>query len=280
MERKEILETYYSEWNEDDRLLSRFGQIEFLTTIRFIEKYLKPGMKILEVGAGTGRYAHYFARKGYTVHAVELVEKNITVFKEKTLPEEKITIIQGDAVNLCTEKDNEYDIVLHLGPMYHLAAVSERKSAVREALRVTKPGGKVFMAYILNEMTVINYFFRNSHIDDPKEREDIFSSNWRLAENKKKHLSFYRIEDINALMSGFDVNRLHLVGTDMISGAMRELLSALTEEEFLCYAEYIYSICERADMIGLSGHVLDIFEKNAWSSRQKDNGFFCRQTSI
>ena len=56
MDRKEILENYYSEWNEDDRLLSRFGQVEFLTTIRFVEKYLKPGMKILEIGAGTGRY--------------------------------------------------------------------------------------------------------------------------------------------------------------------------------------------------------------------------------
>ena len=95
MNRKEILENYYNEWNEDDRLLSRFGQVEFLTTIRFIEKYLKPGMKILEVGAGTGRYSHYFARKGYTVDAVELVERNIVGFKEKTLPTEKVTIIQG-----------------------------------------------------------------------------------------------------------------------------------------------------------------------------------------
>ena len=86
MSRKEILENYYNEWNEDDRLLSRFGQVEFLTTIRFVEKYLKPGMKILEVGAGTGRYSHYFARKGYTVDAVELVERNIVGFKEKTLP--------------------------------------------------------------------------------------------------------------------------------------------------------------------------------------------------
>lgn len=63
MNRKEILENYYSEWNEEDRLLSRFGQVEFLTTIRFVEKYLKHGMKLLEVGAGTGRYSHYFARK-------------------------------------------------------------------------------------------------------------------------------------------------------------------------------------------------------------------------
>lgn len=261
MDRKEILENYYSEWNEDDRLLSRFGQVEFLTTIRFVEKYLKPGMKILEVGAGTGRYSHYFARKGYTVDAVELTERNIAGFKEKTLPNEKVSIVQGDAVNLCMLKDNAYDIVLHLGPMYHLAAESERKAAISEALRVTKPNGKVFMAYILNEMTVINYFFRNGHINEAEAREQIISSNWRFEENKRKHLAFYRIEDINSLMSGFDSNRLHLVGTEMLSGAMRELLLSMSDEEFFYYTEYIYSICERTDMIGMSGHLLDIFEK-------------------
>ncbi|MBQ7874696.1 MAG: class I SAM-dependent methyltransferase [Oscillospiraceae bacterium] len=261
MDRKDILNDYYSDWNEDDRLLSRFGQVEFLTTIRFIEKYLKPGMKILEVGAGTGRYSHYFARKGYTVDAVELVERNIVGFKEKTLPNEKVNVYQGDAVNLCMAKDNDYDIVLHLGPMYHLSNESERKAAISEALRVTKPNGIVFMAYILNEMTVINYFFRNGHINEKEAREDIISSDWRLTENKRKHLAFYRIEDINALMNEFNVNRLHLVGTEMLSGGIRELLSEMSDEEFFYYTEYIYSICERTDMIGMSGHLLDIFEK-------------------
>lgn len=261
MDRKEILENYYSEWNEDDRLLSRFGQVEFLTTIRFIEKYLKPGMKILEVGAGTGRYSHYFARKGYMVDAVELVETNIIEFKEKTLPNENVNIVQGDAVNLYMLKDNDYDIVLHLGPMYHLSTDADRKAAIKESLRVVKPNGKVFMAYILNEMTVINYFFRNGHIYDEDERNSIISSNWRFKENKRKHLAFYRIEDVNTLMSEFNVKRLHLVGTEMISGAMRELLLSMSDEEFLYYTDYIYSICERADMIGMSGHLLDVFEK-------------------
>lgn len=262
MDRKEILENYYNEWNEDDRLLSRFGKVEFLTTIRFIEKYLEPGMKILEIGAGTGRYSHYFARKGYTVDAVELVDRNILEFKEKTLPEENISIVQGDAINLSMLNDNEYDIVLHLGPMYHLSTDLERKASVSEAIRVTKPNGKIFMAYILNEMTIINYFFRNGHINEADEKTTILSANWRFEKNPKKHICFYRIENVNALMGEFDVKRLHLVGTEMISGAMRELLLSMTDEEFLYYTEYVYSICERPDMIGMSGHLLDIFEKN------------------
>lgn len=261
MDRKDILDNYYNEWNEDDRLLSRFGQVEFLTTVRFIEKYLKSGMKILEVGAGSGRYSHYFARKGYEVHAVELVERNIEDFKEKTLPGENVTIIQGDAFDLHMLKDDEYDIVLHLGPMYHLFDEADRKAAVSEALRVTKPKGIVFMAYILNEMTVLNYFFRNGHINEEDARTDIIASNWRLPQNRRKHLTFYRIEDINTLMRDFHVKRLHLVGTEMLSGGIRELLLSLSDEEFLYYTEYIYSISERPDMIGLSGHLLDIFEK-------------------
>ena len=58
------LQAYYETHDEDGRLLSRTGQIEFLTTMRYIEKYLKPGMRILEIGAATGRYSHTLARMG------------------------------------------------------------------------------------------------------------------------------------------------------------------------------------------------------------------------
>ena len=67
MERMEALTNYYTTHNEDARLTSKHGMIEFLTTIHYVEKYLKPGMRILEIGAGTGRYSHYFAQNGYDV---------------------------------------------------------------------------------------------------------------------------------------------------------------------------------------------------------------------
>ena len=100
MERMEELKNYYTTHDEDARLASKSGMVEFLTTIRYIEKYLEPGMRILEIGAGTGRYAHYFARNGYAVDAVELLEHNIEVFKANTKANERITVQQGDAVNL------------------------------------------------------------------------------------------------------------------------------------------------------------------------------------
>ena len=79
---KEILTEFYNSYDEDRRLRSRHGMVEFLTTMHYIETYLKPGDRVLEVGAGTGRYSHALARQGYTVDAVELVEHNIKVFRK------------------------------------------------------------------------------------------------------------------------------------------------------------------------------------------------------
>ncbi|MBE6772209.1 MAG: class I SAM-dependent methyltransferase, partial [Ruminococcaceae bacterium] len=111
---------FYNRIDEDSRLLSKHGRIEFLTTTKYIEKYLKDGMKIIEIGAGTGRYSHYFAQKGFEVDAVELIEHNIEIFKSKTQPNEKVSIRQGNATNLFEFPDESYGVTLLLGPMYHL----------------------------------------------------------------------------------------------------------------------------------------------------------------
>ena len=80
-----LKEFYEKHCDEDARLGSRHGAVEFLTTMRYIEKYLKPGDRVIEIGAGTGRYSHALARKGYAVDAVELLGHNIDVFRRNTL---------------------------------------------------------------------------------------------------------------------------------------------------------------------------------------------------
>ena len=77
MQPNRYLNEFYQSYDEDLRLTTRHGSVEFLTTMRYLERYLKPGDRLLEVGAGTGRYAHALARRGWLVDAVELVEHNI-----------------------------------------------------------------------------------------------------------------------------------------------------------------------------------------------------------
>ena len=80
MKSSQYIIDFYNHYDEDNRLALKYGMVEFLTTMHYIEKYLKQGDKILEIGAGTGRYSHTLARQGYCVDAVELVEHNIEVF--------------------------------------------------------------------------------------------------------------------------------------------------------------------------------------------------------
>ena len=108
----EALTNFYSNYDEEGRLLSKHGQVEFLTTMRYIQKYLRPGMRVLEIGAATGRYSHTLARQGYRVDAVELVQHNIDIFNMLTQPGENIAIRQGNAKDLSCFEDDTFDMTL------------------------------------------------------------------------------------------------------------------------------------------------------------------------
>ncbi|MBQ8431789.1 MAG: methyltransferase domain-containing protein [Clostridia bacterium] len=261
MERMEALTNYYMTHNEDARLTSKHGMVEFLTTIHYVEKYLKPGMRILEIGAGTGRYSHYFAGQGYEVDAVELMECNIEVFKANTTPDEKITVQQGDAIDLQGIALEQYDITLLLGPMYHLYTEEDKRSAMSEAFRVTKRGGIVFAAYCNNDMTVYQFGFLRGGFQTGEHNELINFETFRLDSTPKEVFALYRQEDINQLMRHFSIQRLHYVGTDMLTHFIGGAVDAMDDETFALYMKYHLCICERPDMVGATNHMLDVFRK-------------------
>jgi len=261
MEVQALLTEYYSNYDEDSRLRSRHGMVEFLTTMRYIEKYLRPGMRILEVGAATGRYSHALAQAGYQVDAVELVEHNIEIFKQKTMPGETVTIRQADARDLSAYEENTFDLTLVLGPMYHLFTVEDQKQALREAIRVTKPGGVIFAAYCGNEATMVQYCFGRGMIRQQRYRDLIDPVTFKASSDPMELFVLYRREDIDALMWDFSVERLHYIGTDMATNYMRGAIDEMEDELFDLYLQYHFTICERSDCVGTSHHILDIFRK-------------------
>lgn len=261
METLKALTDYYDRYDEEGRLTSRHGSVEYLTTMRYIEKYLRPGMRVLEIGAATGRYSHALARQGYQVDAVELVEHNVKIFREKTQPGENVTIRQGNAKELSMFPDETFDITLLLGPMYHLFTVGEQKQALSEAIRVTKRDGIVFAAYCGNEATMVQYCFGKGMIRDAHLRSKIDSVTFKASSDPAELFQLYRREDIDDLMEGFDTERLHYVGTDMATNYMREAIDSMDDELFGLYLAYHFSICERSDLTGASHHILDVFRK-------------------
>ena len=261
MEMINALTEYYSGYDEDSRVRSKHGMVEYLTTMRYIERYLRPGMRILEIGAATGRYSHTLARMGYKVDAVELIQHNIEIFKNNTQPGEDIRIFQGNAKDISFLASESYDMTLLLGPMYHLLTVPEQKQALSEALRVTKPGGLLYSAYCGNDATMVQYCFGRGELRQERYRKLVDMETFKARSDPMELFQLYRKEDIDALMEGFSVRRLHYIGPDMATNYMRDVIDEMEEEFFNLYLKYHFSICERSDMVGASHHILDIHKK-------------------
>lgn len=263
METNRYLIDFYNSYEEDSRLASRHGSVEFLTTMRYIERYLKPGDRVLEIGAGTGRYSHALARQGYAVDAVELVEHNIEIFRAHTLPGENVTVVQGNALDLSAFPDDAYDVTLLLGPLYHLYTEADKRQALREAIRVAKHGGVIFAAYVISDGCLVNEGFRRNNIDAAAYiREGLLDAATFAARSEPKDLfELVRKEDVDELMRAFPTKRLHYVASDGCALLLQEEIDRMDEEAFALYLQYHFATCEREDMAGLTSHALDIFRK-------------------
>ncbi|MBO4679469.1 MAG: DUF4298 domain-containing protein [Lachnospiraceae bacterium] len=257
------LEEHYNAYDEDGRLLSRHGQVEYLTTMKYIRACLSEheNAKVLEVGAGTGRYSVTLAKEGYNVTAVELIPHNLEILKSKLDGSEPITAIQGNALDLSEFADDSFDVTMLLGPMYHLYTLADRTKAMAEAVRVTKQGGHILVAYCMNEPTVVSFVFGKNNLKKVLDF-NMLTEDWHCISEPKDLFQMVRTEEIAALDAEFPVERIKLVATDGATNYMADTVDAMDDETFEKWMEYHLLICERQDLLGASHHTLDILRKS------------------
>jgi len=255
-----LLEEYYNSRDEETRLLSQHGQVEYLTTMKYIHECASQFScpEILEAGAGTGRYSIALAKEGYSVTAVELVQHNLDVLKSKLDGSEPLTAMQGNALDLSVINDRSFDLTLLLGPMYHLYTQEDKLQALSEAVRVTKPGGYILVAYCMNEPTIIQYVFLGRHLKDVTETKNMLSEDWHCKSDPEEVFDLVRTEDISFLNSHFPVDRIKLAASDGAAHYLSGFIDEMDEETFAKWMEFHLATCERQDLIGASNHTLDI----------------------
>ncbi|MCF0202555.1 MAG: class I SAM-dependent methyltransferase [Bacteroidaceae bacterium] len=256
------IERHYWKHKEDLRLKRRHGIVEYLVTMRYIHDAIasmphKP--RILDIGAGTGRYAIALKNEGYEVKAVELVQHNIDVMLKN---EPSMDAVKADARCLSFIPDNSYDITLLLGPLYHLIGDEEKLKALREAKRVTKPDGHIFVAYLLNDYSILTYCFAENRMAKLIEQGNV-DSDFHVRTDSGELYDYVRIEDIDRLNAAAGLTRTKIFSPEGAADFMRTQINQMTEENFQLFIKYQMQIAERKDLIGAGSHVVDMLIPDA-----------------
>mgnify|MGYP002861084972 CR=1 FL=1 len=253
------LEEYYNKFHEEHRLKTRHGQVEFRTTMHYINKTISKipsptSIKIADIGAGTGYYSIELCHKGLDVTAVELVKHNLELLRSK---HENIKTWQGDARNLHFLPDENFDITLLLGPLYHLHNDEDKVKALKEAKRITKKNGIIFAAYVMNEYSVISYCFKEHKWAEVMNKGGL-SKDFHIISSQEELYDYVRLEDIDRLNKKSGLERVKIVSVDGPADYMRRELNEMSEEEFQAFCNFQLSISEKKELLGSSSHCLDI----------------------
>ena len=247
----ELVQEVYHRYDEDSRLnKSQAARVEFLTTVRYIEKYMTPGTKILDVGAGAGEYSLYFARKGHQVSALELADANIAAFQAKMTEDDPIDLVQGNALDLSRYDSDSFDVVLLFGPLYHLHEEADKLRCIEEAKRVCKPDGKIFFAFISNDMVILTM---QQCQDDYLMNGDYNKETFRLDDFP---FVFHTPDHCRELLGKAGIQICHEVASDGASELLQDLVNSLDEASYQQYLRYHFYICEKPEFLGMSNHLL------------------------
>lgn len=253
---KKITKYYTTDYCEESRLTKdQAHRPELILTFETLRKYLKSGMKILELGAGTGAYSIQLAKEGYDVTAVELVKHNLNILKSRITSNMKITPILGTATNLKMLADEEFDMVLSLGPMYHLSK-NDRLKSLKESTRVCKNEGILMFAFVSNYSVAGEYFKNN--VNALLKGGIMNKKNFHFVDNV---FSFVTIDEIENLFKKVKLQKLELLSPDGISRLLKDEINKFNKKEFKLWLDYLRRTANDPSLVGYGGHVLYVAKK-------------------
>lgn len=253
MENK-VIDYYINEYDEEQRLAEGCDNrhiVEREVKKKIIEEYLPESGSILDIGAGTGLYSIYFAKKGYKVSACDIVPKHVEMIKEKSKRMGlNIDACEADALNVPYE-DNKFDVVLLSGPIYHLKTKSEKNKAIEEASRCCKKGGIVVVDFLSQIHGFIIRAIQNEEYI--KSLSDIDINNIRCDD---PIFSYDRKDNIKSLLKENGFADIKIYGTDSITRFLKKDINWFGKEALDNWIKFIYRISSEEEVVGLSEHCI------------------------
>lgn len=246
---------FYANAKEEHRLTgSRAGSLEFHYTKKLVSAFIDRETSLAEIGCGTGCYGVYFADKCKEYLGVDISPELIEVFQRKidTQNLSNVKAIVGDGTRLDGIDDGRFDVVMALGPFYHLPA-DERDLAFSECKRICRHGGIILIAYV----NKIGAYVRGC-LELPERYPDKELSQSVLKEGMSDDMPglFYMTmpEEIEAEAKSHGLKVLRHAGVDFVFN--EKTLNAMNDEQFAAWIGICDCMCDSQACAGLSNHAL------------------------
>ncbi len=259
---------FYEQYDEESRLTTKNSRkIEFEVTTSILNLYINSNSNILELGAGTGVYSFYYAYRGNNVLATDITPKYVDIINKKLSQRDNdfnLSAEVADATNLSNYENERFDVVLNLGPLYHLTNENDREKCINESLRVLKKGGILATAYI-NKHFVLNlimprykefltsYFIEkvmNTGIIKEGEKECFWTDTF-----------FTTPVEMESFISKFNIEIIDHIACDGISPLLKDFIDNMNYEEYTTWLNYCLDSCREKSILGMSNHGLLICKK-------------------
>jgi len=256
----------YENYKEEDRLSTNNARkIEFITTTRVLDELIDNSANVLDCAAGTGAYSFYLADKGCNVTATDITPRHIDIIR-KGLTEKKYNMNTSvlDATDMRIFKDETFDIVLNMGPFYHLTTEEQREKCMSESLRVLKKGGLIVTAYIPRY-----YVFQFVAMSDRKYLDAGLAKQLMqtgvLRHDDEKCFwtdTYYSTKDeMEQIYKMHGIEIVDHFAQDGLTPLFAEKVDNWNEEEFRTWCDYHYSVCREESVLGASNHVIIVGRK-------------------
>jgi ubiquinone/menaquinone biosynthesis C-methylase UbiE len=238
---------------------SRTDSLEFHYTKKHLEGLIKKTDRVLEVSCAAGYYGFYYANIYKEYVGIDLFPPHIELF-DKRIKERGLTHLScevGDAINLENIPDNSFDVVLHLGPMYHLPK-EERALAFKEAARVCKDGGIIAFAYIVQVGTYVGACIIDSNTyPNEKTNECVFKKG---TDNNRPDLFFYTMpEEMEEMATNCGLTKIKNLGTNFM--VIMHIVNNMTDEQFEVMRPLYDKMASCESCTGMAGHALLVCRK-------------------
>jgi len=259
---------FYEKYDEESRLTSNNARkVEFTVTTAILNQCMKKHNKILELGAGTGIYSFYYAEKGNDVIATDITPKYVDIIKRK-LDERKNSINLSteivDATNLGSYESESFDVVLCLGPIYHLTNEYDREKCIKESLRVLKKGGILAIAYINKHFVLNSIMTRDKKFLTYNFIEKVLNKGV-IKEGEKEcfwtDTFFTTPMEMESFVKKFNTEIIDHVGTDGLSPLLKDFVDNMNDEKYSTWLHYSLNSCREKSILGMSNHGLLLCKK-------------------